>query len=287
MNAIVFAAYIPAPDRIWLGQMFLNSFKAYYSDCDIYVGNNSPCQEWLDVLNSSDLNINHVTADKNLELDSDASAYQAALNSLRESGKEYDIVWFVHTKSATRSVFMHLVLEIFDRFINRRDLVEESFSDPAIGAFLPYTAKVDERHISGPLDVILPKTENQHSGISSYYTFYAIRGSVIKHFVDKVLPDFWIKRITDWSYPLDGGDINNEEQSFDRYFFEREFPMVFERLGLSYDYLDECYRLPGDHGLRNIEYYIETSSEEEKKRLTSQPHEVRWGLLTYKNPKYF
>jgi len=219
-------------------------------------------------------------------MDSDASAYQSALRSLKESGKDYDIVWFVHTKSSTRSVFMHLVLEIFERFINRRDLVEDSFSNPKIGAFLPYMARVDDRHISGPLDVILPSSEHKHIGVSSYYTFYAVRGSVIKHFVENADPSFWDRKITSWRYPLEGGEIDGSLQPFDRYFFEREFPMVFERLGLSHDYLDECYRLPGDHGLRNIDYFLQNSTEEEKRRLNTQPCEVRWGLLTYKNTRY-
>ena len=50
MKCIVFTTYIPTEDKIWIGLEFLDKFVEKFKDYDIYIGDSNSCEEWLEVL---------------------------------------------------------------------------------------------------------------------------------------------------------------------------------------------------------------------------------------------
>ena len=237
MKAIVFATYISKVEDLWIGEKFLKLFNDYYSDYTIFIGNNSPCDEWINLLNKStdNLNIYYKNTDKNLEIDSDASAFETALSIVKKYKDSYDFFIFMHTKSVTSGCYDFLD-EVTNNFLIKKDYIEEQFLDGSIGSVFPYLGISDKEWINNCLNTILPETEHSNTGLTSLYTFYAIKGVIIKWFLDNVDSYFFELKITDYIFMYKG-----HAQNFDRYFFERDFPMIYEKLGYKNKYLKKCY----------------------------------------------
>lgn len=235
-KAIIFSTYIYNSDVLWIGQKFIDLFRTNYNDYDIYIGNNSPCEEWLDLLNNiNDLNIFSDITNKDIEIDSDVSGFQTALQLLKNSNNKYDIYFFIHTKSVTSKCYDFLD-EVFEIFLTKNKEIEELFKDNILGAYFPYYGISVKEWINNCLNTILPKTEYENSGYTSLYTFYTINGLVINWFLNNINNDFYNTKITDYTF-----DYKNKKQNFDRYFFERDFPMIYEKLNLKLQYNKKCF----------------------------------------------
>lgn len=215
-NCIVFASYIPNKSDLYIGAQFLNYFKDNFKDYDIFIGVNPSCDEWIGLIDEfkSELNIEYKKVDGNLVVDSDASAFQTALGLLKKSGKQYDVVWFVHTKGVTSHC--HGFRDaMFDVFLSKRGEIESTFNqDNTLGGYYPFTGLCSSHtYISDYADKIL-KTETTKIGpMVSLYTFYVIKGEVIKLFMENHIDGFFEKNLI-------------KDLGHDRYFFESIFPTI-------------------------------------------------------------
>ena len=101
MDAILFATFVPTVESLSVAKKYLEIIKNNFSDCDIYIGiNYGTIPEWKILLDeySSYITLKYAFVSKELNIDSDASAYQLALSLLHDSKKSYRLIWFIHTK---------------------------------------------------------------------------------------------------------------------------------------------------------------------------------------------
>ena len=97
--AVILASHIPSLDKLWVGEEILSKIKNDLPNADIFVGiNPSNCtNSWVELVKKYTNNFKITNVD--LAVGSDASAYQTALSLYKESNKDYDLVWFLHTQA--------------------------------------------------------------------------------------------------------------------------------------------------------------------------------------------
>lgn len=237
-KAVIFASYIPTKDTLYIGEEFLDFFEKNYSDYDLYIGVNPSCDEWVNLLKVKGLNYK-ITPDEYV-VKSDVSAYQSALKLLKDSGKEYDLYIFAHTKGVTSQAHTFRA-QVFETFLGKNKEIESLFEkNPEIGLFSPWFAWCSTKgSIQNSLDVLLGESKCKNTDFMVNYTFYAIKGFVINDFIKNVNPVFWDKKITDIDYPYYSHVVLGNQVFWnfndmktlknDIYFFERDFPMIVER----------------------------------------------------------
>jgi len=245
-KALIFASYIPSKDKVYIGLEFLDFFKEFYHDYDLYVGVNPSCQEWIDVLENNQ--IKYDITPEHLIVKSDVSAYQTALKLLKKSNQKYDLYTFAHTKGVTSNAHTFR-REVFERFLGKKIQIEKLFeNNQEIGLYSPWVTTCSTKNsIQKSLDVFLGESKCKNTDTMTQYTFYTIRGCIVNNFIDSVKDIFWECKITDISYPYYkykilgnqilwdfNSEIGSSEFKNDIYFFERDFPMIAER---------ECYKV--------------------------------------------
>jgi hypothetical protein len=102
-TAVVFASYVPDEPALKLALLYLKTIMTCFSDADVFVGVN-PCacrDAWCESLAEAGKRVRVAQVPDHLVIDSDVSAFQAALRSMRDEGGSYDLVWFGHTKGAS------------------------------------------------------------------------------------------------------------------------------------------------------------------------------------------
>ena len=87
-SCIIFAVAILSKDREFVLRRFLETFKLKFPDSDLYIGINPGSIDNIEcIINEYSLNTQIAKVDVSLYNKSDASAYQAALKLLYNSGK--------------------------------------------------------------------------------------------------------------------------------------------------------------------------------------------------------
>lgn len=219
-DAVIFAGWMPSIHR---GKIYVDALKHFYGDCDVFTGLNSslPYFEY-DLYKAGMYNVTRTPL--HLEVNSDASAFQSALRTFKNTKNTYDKVHFLHTKGVsyqTDEQWMGSCRDYFIGYCNRRNLVKEAFqSDPTVGC-VSYVGKVEPMNNSGYSTSIGKyfTTEQQNvEDIMSLVTFYSFDFKVLKQFLDTCHPTFFTDK-------------------FDRYFFEACFPLVCDKLGYKRKFL--------------------------------------------------
>ncbi len=222
-KCIVFASYIPTPDKLFVGIELLNKFVESFSEYDIYIGINNSCQEWYDCIEeySKKLNIFSETTPEHLIIDSDASAFQSALRLLKSTGNKYEIYWFGHTKGATSG--SHGIRKmISDIFWDKKKIIEQKIIEEGFSIYSPYMGVTSvKNYMNTTLTLFINGYEN--NDLSSYFTFWVHNGDVINRFLDESKDIFYNNKLIDFK-TTDGNNY------LDRYFFERDFPMVYQKV---------------------------------------------------------
>jgi hypothetical protein len=224
MKSIIFASHIPNPSRLYVGKEFLDKFLELFSGYDIYIGINNSCKEWYNLLDeySSRLNISYATTSPALLVDSDASAFQTAISLLKATNKRYDLYWFGHTKGAT-SGCDDFRQHVFNIFWNRKEVVEKRM-ELGYSIYSPFIGMTTPGYLNTTLPIIVDGKDNDD--LSGFYTFWVHSGEVINKFLERCKPIFFEKKIT-----LLERTIEDRYGRFcDRYFFERDFPMIYQKL---------------------------------------------------------
>lgn len=219
MDAVVFSSYLPGEDRLYIGKQFLDVFKAYFSDCDIYVGINPDTTPlWPKLLEEykKDLNISYAHVPPELYTRSDPSGYQAALKLLRNTNKEYDLVWFGHTKGGHyndqyRAETRQFMIDIF--WSKRKEISKKLEDSPECGSYGPVMTVTLTPGKADVMDHYYKKFKYKSTDLSYLYTFYTIKGNIIYEFVHNCEDCFF------------------EDNLHDHYFFEDYFPQVSPKMG--------------------------------------------------------
>jgi len=223
-SSVIFASYIPTTNELLVGIEMLDKMCQYFSDCDIFIGVNPSCPEWIGVIESySDrLNIKYRITESDKVIKSDASAYQTALSLYKDTNTEHDLVWFMHTKGVTSDSTLRP--SVYKVFHSKRTSIEYMFKEnEQLGLFMPWMIRQlpkNKDYVENNLKHILVGDKFKRcSDLTGHYTFYTIKGSIIKNFLNDVVPEFFTENLLTLGV----------EHKFDIYFFERDFPMIIEK----------------------------------------------------------
>lgn len=220
-SCIIFSATIINPEREFVLRRFLETFKAKFSDCDIYVGINPVSIPNLEsIILEYGLNVQIATADFSLYNESDASGYQAAIKLLYDSGKRYDTYWFVHTKSGVNSHSDYLREWYIDNFLIYRNPIESYMNVKGVGSYGMLGLEYDfTRHytetdtdISLWTNGISEELPYTHAYFFYIHTIYAISKGPMDKFLDLITDEWFTSKL-------------------DRYYFEGIFPFIVSRAG--------------------------------------------------------
>lgn len=129
-SCVLFAIGINSEEKLYVLQEYIDLLKSQFSDCDIYAGINYGAHSLVEsILDSSGLTIKYERIeDASFHVSSDASSYQFALKQMMQSGKQYDVTWFVHTKGGhnQRDGIRQLY---FEEFFPKRNYIERKLSE--------------------------------------------------------------------------------------------------------------------------------------------------------------
>jgi len=218
-RALVFATYMPNVRR---GLKYIDTLKKYFGDFDIYIGQNSCNPVFEQMLHINGLT-NTIRVDKSIEVNSDASAYQAGLKLLKSQGKRYDQVFFTHTKGSSYVEDSQWIVSCdsyFTGFCERRNLMTEKLAQPNIGG-VSYVGRAEPMNGGGYAADIARYYEPRFEpvkDIMSLITMYAIKGEIVHQFLDTAKDNFFTDKL-------------------DRYFFETSFPLIVDKYGYERDHV--------------------------------------------------
>ena len=238
MDAIVFASFVPHTQGMLIIEEMFNIYRQYFADCDIYVGiNGNPCPEYLTYLDNlkSELNIIYAITPKDLEIPSDVSAYQTALKLLRDSKKEYNYIWFGHTKGMTNNT-SHWRKQFVTDFFPKRPEITNNLEASQAGSYSLYLTKYKGKtSFDDRLSDYFNFSKPYFYTYLYLFTFYVLKGKYLHQFLNNCTESFYTTKLTN-----NGSDI---------YFFERDFPHIVWRLGgyPLYKYWNTTLVIDGGH----------------------------------------
>jgi hypothetical protein len=210
-SVIIFAASIFKEERLYVLREFLQSFSENFKDCDFYIGvNYGSIPNLEDVIKEYNLNceVSRVTNAK-LYTESDASAYQEALKLLKNSGKRYDLYWFLHTKGSVNDRVNERKMYIDEYLLNRNKIEQMFESHPLLGSYgLRGNPIVGDGAISICYDVEIPLTHNEKTPYFSctrndwiyIETLYIIRKEPVDTFLDNTTDVFYSTKLNRWYF---------------------------------------------------------------------------------------
>jgi len=187
-SCIIFATAILSEDREFVLRRFLETFECKFSDSDLYIGiNPGSLHNIEDIVSEYKLNTKTARADVSLYNGSDASAYQAALKLLRNSGKTYDNYWFIHTKSGVNSHSDYLREWYINNFLSRRSYIENFINMEGIGSYGMLGVEFEPSRVYNETDTEISLFENKisedlpytHANFFYIHTLYTLSNKPI------------------------------------------------------------------------------------------------------------
>ena len=219
-NAVVFSSWMPS-NVLHRGGVYLSYIRDYFGDCDVYVGINANSDlAWVDMIESELPEAQVALVDPEMYIDSDVSGFQVALKSLKESGNEYDTVYFMHSKGISYpldSVWYISCRDYFMQFAEKRQEYDELLKNDDVGGWAHIARKFDmnaSKHPEQILSFMRNAPENVKPQDTMWLlTHYAIKGKIVKWFLDDTKDEFFTENLKD------------------RYFFEVCFPLIVDAYG--------------------------------------------------------
>lgn len=220
MDALVFASYVPDSNKMYIIHEMFDVYRQYFTDCDIYVGiNGNVCPEYIPYLQSQQefFNLNYTRVQKELEVSTDVSAYQAALKLMKDNGKTYDYVWFGHTKGMINNT-SEWRYDFLENFFPRRKEITNLLASSNAGTYSLYLTKY--AGIDKFKDVLSQYYDFDKPYFYTYFylfTFYVFKGKYLHNFLNNCSSSFF--------------ETNLVHNGADIYMFERDFPHIVWRQG--------------------------------------------------------
>ena len=247
-DAVLFSLY----NNFNRGEIYLNDIILNYPDCDIYVGINPQGDTDISKLPHASNIFYGINKPENV-VSSDVTGYQKCLDMIRQTDKQYNLVYFLHSKGASYNLqnFNICKKDYFDHFINRKAAIQEKLKDDLIGLWCPY-GRFNRLHKYLPeyfdlTKYILPKQfPYDRIGVETLLTFFATKHSLLKRFfADLNSDDLFTKNL-------------ETELGHNRYFFEHVFTTFAERYGY-FTYIEKFWEETGHLGC--VPYSIEHHNE--------------------------
>lgn len=231
---IILASYPVSQHALDLGRRFIRIYETHFPDAVIYIGINSAplMNEWAEIFQESSLEIYYDITPKNLELCSDASAYQTALRLYKDKSINHDLVWFNHFKSVTHRETYGIADREIDELLLCRSQVEDVFANPLIGFY----ANKGWRYGHDMPDQVSKYYEftYPHFRIQPLFTFFVVRGIALQNLVQN-------------------GDISLLNEPLpDRYFMENNALQLICRQGYL-PHIHNCVRNGDYSGVANVD----------------------------------
>ena len=218
MNCILFAVYLPSIKKKYVLEEIFSQIRLREKNAKVFIGvqyNSIPETEEILRKMKRNLNIEIRRVPENMNIDSDASAFIAALQMYSESSMEFNRCYFIHTKGITTGndqLRNNLLTLLFND-----DVIKEKFTGDGLnGSYGPFITFTDVEEDINKMRCMNRFTEYGFAypyPFEFYYvhTFYVFKNHVLKEFMNKVSPEFFTTPISEYS---------------DRYFMERDFPQI-------------------------------------------------------------
>ena len=247
-DAVVFAWWIPdTAEARKVGEYYLGLLRYHHPDSRIFLGvNHGSHPEPVEAVRNSGLDVEICPVPPHIEVNSDAAGFMAALEKLHRSSEAFDLVWFGHTKGASRAddiIYRHVRFVLERRFWARRNEIERIFADPRIGLFAPQYNLLPTYPWPGlwrgwldELEALRRIYRDRYPplGLNALDTFFVLRGEIVRAFCDAVSP---------WFFRTDPA-----EYGASRWFFEMAFPSIATMQGYE-PYID--LNVPGANDPRD------------------------------------
>lgn len=189
---------------------------------DIFIGiQHNSIPETEDILKSFNKNVKIKRVSKEICIDSDASGFITALELYKDSEKDYEKCYFVHTKGITSGNDSLRKLMFNSLFSTQYyDLIQKNLEPENVGSYSLYLTTIDVPGDIKKLSCLLQfnKDFTHNVPIEYYYinTFFVIKNHILKRFIENV-DDKWF-------------ETNIGEYS-DRWLFERDFCHIVDMYG--------------------------------------------------------
>ena len=202
-DAVLFAWWLPAtPEARYLGEYYLGLLRYHHADSKIFVGiNHGSDPEWIGRLVHAGLDLEVAAVDPAVQMPSDVGGFLAALGAFARGDEAFDLVWFGHTKGASRPSFDDYSgsRHQHDRKIwSRRAEIDRHFADPTIGLFAHRYALHDPSphvpwHGFGDLDSLERVYRETHAalGLWAWETVFVMRHEIVRRFCAAVGEEFF------------------------------------------------------------------------------------------------
>jgi hypothetical protein len=219
-NAVVFSSWVPS-EVIHRAGIYLSYMRDYFSDCDIYIGVNSNSDlSWVDLIEEILPNANVSLVDPEITINSDVPGFQSALKLMKDSGNEYENVYFMHSKGISYPLDSAWYISCRDYFMQFAEKRKEFdlLLNTDIGGWAHIARKYDMKN-SKNVEILtsymnIPNNiSNNPQDIMWLLTHYAIKGKIVKWFLDNAKEEFFNTNLND------------------RYFFEVIFPLIVDVYG--------------------------------------------------------
>jgi hypothetical protein len=230
-DAVMFAWWIPdTPAGRMVSDYYLGLLRYHHPDSRIFLGvNHGSHPEPIAAVRESGLDVEICHVPPQIDVNSDAGGFLAALAAFARCEERFDLVWFGHTKGASRADdrdYRHTRFLQERRFWARRAEVETIFAEPTIGLFAPQFIPPPTYPWSGPwrgwLDELaalqrIYRARYPPLGLNALDTFFVLRAEIVRAFCDAVSP---------WFFQTDPADYGAS-----RWFFEMAFPSIASMQG--------------------------------------------------------
>jgi hypothetical protein len=211
-TCVVYAAYVPDSTKINVIREFFSVFKSQFTDADFYIGiNPGSISSVNNVIKEYGLNCQFCYAQDNLNTNTDASAYQAALMLLKNTGIKYDTYWFGHTKGGANPREGERKMYIDEFFLKRKE-IEETFKNyPMLGSWgirgnsiSAAGVKWNEYDVDCAFPICkntkIPPFNYSHVNWSYVETLYALKGEPVEAFINALPIDFFTNKLNPWYF---------------------------------------------------------------------------------------
>ena len=229
-DAVIFSWCVPNDvETRKVGEYYLGLLQYHHSDSKVFVGfNHGSNPEWVDRFAEAGLDVDIASARPEIGDYWDATGFLTALERFDQYDEEFDLVWFGHTKGASRPSYKDYIQVRFQhdrRFWSRRTAIHQYFANPQIGLFAHRYGLHDSTDVGSPgrgtveLDALERIYRDRYPplGLWAWETTFVMRESIVRHFCREVGQGFFL---TD---PSDYGA--------DRWWFEGAFPSISSMQG--------------------------------------------------------
>jgi hypothetical protein len=207
-----------------VAEYFLGLLRYHHPDSKIFIGiNHGSDPVWINRLARSGLDIEIAHVRPEIQVTSDVAGFIAALEAYCLYPEEFDLVWFGHSKGASRNYadYIPVRFQHHRRFWSRRAAIERFFAAPRIGVFSHRyglwdlsDAGIPSRGITADVNALRRIYQDACSpiGLTAWETVFVMRDTIVRRFTAAVRDDFF--------------QIDPATWGADRWWFEGGFPSI-------------------------------------------------------------